>query len=246
MPQAWQQLLKVRMFLTEPPPLGSISPSPGFDRFCVAFLAIDWIVFGSMHFSLHDETRRMLPPWVPFPDAVVVSTGIAEVTVGILMLYRRMRRIAATGSLLLLILLIPAVFHILHDPNALPFSDPNSLPSRLWRLLSVPHNVLMAICSIHLLWKPYPDPWSAAKPEPTGSQSFLIERGLAALLVAFILLLCNTAGLLAVLFGVKSNLLTAVMWMMMCLALGGLTGFLFAVPRANTQVTSRDILSRSS
>src|SRR3954470_13718572 len=85
-------------FLTELPP-GSTPPSPVFDRFCIAFLAIDWIAFGSMHFSLHNETRRMLSGWVPFPNAVVVGTGMAEVTVGTLMLYGRTRRIAAIGSL---------------------------------------------------------------------------------------------------------------------------------------------------
>jgi uncharacterized membrane protein len=238
--RAWTLLQHVWTFLTEPPP-GASPPSPVFDRFCIAFLAIDWIIFGSMHFSLHDDTRRMLPPWVPLPDAVVVGTGIAEVTVGMLMLYGRTRRIAAVGSLVLLFLLIPAVLHILSDDSSLPF-PPNSLPTWLWRLLGIPHNVLMAICSLHLLRKPYPDPRNAFEPEQPDGQTFLIGRGWAVLIVAFILLLCNAAGLLAVLFGVHGDRPTAIMWMMMCLAVGGLLGFLFAVPRTNTRTPSRDIL----
>src|SRR4051812_48034989 len=89
---ARRQLQQVKAFLTEPPPRAT-PPSPIFDRFCIAFLVVDWIVFGSMHFSLHDGTRRMMPLWVPFSDAVVVGTGFAEVTVGMLMLYARTRRI---------------------------------------------------------------------------------------------------------------------------------------------------------
>src|SRR3954464_673434 len=167
-------LRQVWRFLTEPPARAS-PPSPVFDRFCITFLAVDWIVFGSMHFSLHGDTRRMLPSWVPLPDAVVVGTGIAEVSVGMLMLYGRTRRIAALGSLVLLFLLIPAVLHILSDDSSLPF-PPDSVPTRLWRLLGVPHNVLMAICSLHLVRKPYPDPRNAVDPKRSDGQGFLIGR----------------------------------------------------------------------
>jgi uncharacterized membrane protein len=206
------------------------------------FLAVDWIVFGSMHFSLHAETRRMLPPWVPAPDVAVIATGIAEVTVGILLLYGRMRRLAAIGSILLLVLLTPAVFHILYNDGALPFDDPASLPNRLWRLLGVPHNVLMLICSVHLLRKPYPDPWRPAADDVAPRAAPLRWRGWSVLLVAFILLLCNAAGFLAIAVGVPADKPTAYMWMMMCLAFGGLLGFLFAVPRANPDAPGRYLL----
>lgn len=195
-----------------------------------------------MHFSFHGDTLQMLPPWVPLPDAVVVGTGIAEVTIGILMLYGRTRRIAVVGSLVLLILFIPAVFHMLYEKNASPFSNLASLPNWLWRLLIVPHNVLMAICSVHLLRKPYPDPWGVVGPKPLGGRSIVAGPGWAVLLVALLLLLCNAAGFLAVLVGVTVNLPTAQMWMMMCLAVGGLLGFLFAVPRAGTKASSGDTL----
>ena len=32
-----------------------------FDRLSILFLAIDWTIFGSMHFSLLKETTDMLP-----------------------------------------------------------------------------------------------------------------------------------------------------------------------------------------
>jgi hypothetical protein len=157
-----------------------------------------------------------------------------------------MPNLTSNDPLVLLTLLIPAVFRILYNDAALPFSQAgsllNQLLNQLWRLLLVPHNVLMAICSIHLLWKPYPGRWGALEPKPPSGRSLLVGPDGAVLLVAVILLLCNAAGFLAVLLGTQSDVATASMWMMMCLAVGGLLGFLFAVPRANTQVPSRDIL----
>ncbi|MFC7475421.1 DoxX-like family protein [Dankookia sp. GCM10030260] len=217
---------------------GPAPRTPVLDRLCIAVLAVDWIVFGSMHFPLHGETRAMLPPWVPWPDAVVTATGMAEVTIGILMLYGRARRLAAVGSLVLLVLYIPAVAHILSHAAALPF-PPESWPARAWRLLGVPHNVLLAICSVHVIGKPYPDPWDPGAAPPAARHGV---RGGAVLLVAGVLLLCNAAGFLAVLLGVRANLPTAAMWMMMCLAVGGLLGFLFAVPRVNARAESRAAL----
>src|SRR3954471_2409397 len=105
----------VRNFNLLPRPPEPVWPSPFFDRFCIAFLAADWVIFGSMHFSLHDKTVQMLPSCMPFRNAVVICTGVAEVTVGILMLYGRTRRIAGLGSLFLLLVLLPAVFYMLYN-----------------------------------------------------------------------------------------------------------------------------------
>jgi uncharacterized membrane protein len=69
-------------------------PTPNFDRLCVCFLAFDWIFFGSMHFAMHDATVRQIPDlcfakwayWIPMKSALVVITGILEVSTGILIL----------------------------------------------------------------------------------------------------------------------------------------------------------------
>lgn len=235
-----QQAERLWAFLTEPPKQPLLT-SPLLDRACIAFLAIDWIAFGSMHFSLHNETLRMLPSWVPFGNCVVVVSGMAEVCVGLLLLYRRCRRFAALGSLLLLVLFMPSVFQMLYQDASLPFADAAPLASRIWRTLLIPHNVLMAICSLHLLRKPYADPWDDFEEPP--SQRVMFGRAGATLMVAFVLLLCNAAGFLALLAGINGHVLPiAAMWMMMCLAVGGLLGFIFAVPRANSKVESRELL----
>ncbi|TDG07717.1 hypothetical protein E2C05_31465, partial [Paracraurococcus ruber] len=220
-------------WLRGPPRPAAAPPTPGFDRACIWFLAADWIVFGSMHFALPAETRAMLPPWVPWKATVVLASGLLEVTAGLLVCYGPTRRIGALLSLALLVAFIPAVIHILQEPQALP-RPPDHWQSLAWRVLGVPHNLLMAICSLHLIGKPWPDPWAAPPaPRPPAFRSG------AVLVVAGVLLLCNAAGFLAVVLGVPAARPTAYLWMMMCLAVGGLVGFLFAVPRANRDAGSR-------
>ena len=128
--------------------------------------------------------------------------------------------------------------HTAQDDTRPLYCDPAAWPNRLWRILGVPHNVLMAICSLHLVRKPYPEPWRIVVPERKEGRAALVNRGGAAALVALILLLCNTAGFLALISGARDKP-TASMWMMMCLAVGALTGFLFAVPRLNTKTKNQ-------
>jgi uncharacterized membrane protein len=232
---------QVGRYLVEPPPAGLIAPSPTFDRFCVIFLAVDWIGFGSLHFAMHADTLNMIPQWLPFRDAAVVVTGIAEVTTGVLVNYVRLRRTAALVSLFLLILLLPAVVHILSDPTALPWPA-DAWQAQAWRLFGVPHNVFLAICSIHLLRKPYPDPWDPDRAGTADDRTDASGQSGATLLVAVTLLLCNAAGFLAIFLSVTTSFGTAAMWMMMCLAGGGLVGFLFAVPRTNEKAKNTELL----
>ena len=91
----------------------TVQTTPYFDRFCILFLSSEWIIFGSMHFSFHAETVAQLPDWIPEKDMIVVITGTLEVGTGILILVSQVRKWAALSSLILLVLFIPAVYHIL-------------------------------------------------------------------------------------------------------------------------------------
>jgi uncharacterized membrane protein len=228
-------------YIAEPPPTRSDKKSPILDRVCVLALAFDWIYFGSLHFTMHAATLRMMPSWVPFPDLAVVLTGIAEVTTGVLVNYPRLRRGAAVASLILLVLLIPAVVHILSDPNTLPWPE-TAWQAQAWRLLGVPHNIVLGLCSVHLLRKPYPDSWDNERHSSGGVRIRLTNPGGAVMVVAVTLMFCNAAGFLAILLGVHAHMGTAAMWMMMCLAVGGLVGFLFAVPRINEKARNAELL----
>lgn len=63
--------------------------------------------FGPMR---HDMVR-MLPPWVPSPEAVILFTGVCEIAGAIGLLVPRTRRIAAIALVLFLIAVFPANMH---------------------------------------------------------------------------------------------------------------------------------------
>ena len=207
--------------------------TPYFDRLCVLVLSVQWIVFGSMHFSFHDATVAQIPEFIPEKSMVAVITGMLEVTIGILILVPATRRWAAISSLILLGLYIPAVYNILANDSAV--QGLNAPATRtLFRLVLVPNNIFLALCSIHLWRHPGTHPVSAAqmvddvlaRPRP-------INSGRATLIVAVLFLAANCAGFIAILVSPVRELATASLWAMMCLATGAFLGFLFGVPRIN-------------
>jgi uncharacterized membrane protein len=207
-----------------------------FDRIAILVLAAEWILFGSMHFSHIEETERMIP-FGPdsFKHHAAVVTGILEVGAGVLVLVPELRKWAAAASIGLLILLAPAMYHILSEPDSVgtgPVAD-------AFRALLMPNNIFLAICSVHL-WRhpearlarpdrpprPAPRPWTFGDP--------------VTLIVPALLLMANLAGFLALMIGVPGQLGLAYLWAMGCIAAGALIGFLFGVPRANpAAVTGR-------
>jgi uncharacterized membrane protein len=132
----------------------SESATPFFDLFSVYFLAVEWIVFGSMHFFFRDATIAQIPAWIPAKAAITFLTGVLEVGTGILILVPAVRPWAALVSLCLLVLLLPAMIYILVSDKALIGPPAYKL---MFRLILPPNNILLAICSYHLwigLWKP--------------------------------------------------------------------------------------------
>jgi uncharacterized membrane protein len=206
--------------------------SPYFDRLCVAVLAVEWIVFGSIHFSDKQATVAQLPPWLPARELLVVVTGILEVGTGILILVPRFRKWAAASSLFLLACLLPAMIWILYSDSALIGSEAYKTA---FRLILIPNNVFLAICSIHLWYHP-----ELSRLEPcrffgteTSKGSQPLSQGKATLLVAVLLLASNCAGFLAILVSGIRDQPIATLWAMACIAVGAFIGFLFGVPRVN-------------
>jgi uncharacterized membrane protein len=211
-----------------------------FDRLSILFLSIEWIVFGSMHFSLHDETVRMIPNWIPAKSMVATVTGMIEVAIGILVLVPQARRWAASASLVLLALYIPAVYHILASDEAL---SGDAFLQTVVRVVVIPNNIFLAICSVHLLQNPGASLTVASTLDRQGSlQTIWANVDFATLLVATLLLLSNSAGFLAIVIGIPEQRATAYLWAMMCIALGALIGFLFAVPRVNPEIKTNSFL----
>jgi uncharacterized membrane protein len=117
-------------------------------------LAIDWTVFGSMHFFYLSATVAQIPRGFPLPHVIAIVTGIFEVATGLLILLPVTRKWAAMTSLALLILLIPAVIYILWSPGPLDAIHVTGVARTLLLVLLVPHNLLLGICSILVLRHP--------------------------------------------------------------------------------------------
>jgi hypothetical protein len=123
-----------------------------------------------------------------------------------------------------------------HDPDLAG----HSFSATAFRVLLVPHNIFLGICSVYVLR--HPDA-SLFAPTIKSSVSWdLTSSGLAVLLVAGLLLLSNCAGFLAIAVGLPGHQATANLWAMMCIATGALIGFLFAVPRVNPAAKSQSHL----
>lgn len=211
-----------------------------FGRISILVLAIQWIVFGSMHFSHMTETLAQLPDWL-FPEPtqipIVIITGVAEVAVGILILIPETRRAAAMGSLVLLVLLLPAMYNIL-ETGVIPNPD---IPGWL-RTSLVPNNIFLAICSVYLWRNPHlgladPDAAPASSPSPRWWRS----GDMSTPMIAALLLMANCAGFVAAAWPSRDTG-AAVLWAMASIAIGALIGFLFAVPRINPEVKVRSRL----
>ena len=211
-------------------------------RLSVFVLAVEWIFFGSMHFTEFELTKQQIPGWIreSWHTAVAVLTGMIEVTTGILILMRRTRKVAAWTTLGLLAVFLPSIYEMLAHPDVPYFG----VVTNFVRVLLVPNHVFMALCAIYLLkWPDRPDEQVPLTGEGRASAFdafFTGER--ATLMVALIMLAANIAGFLVVMSS-RLGSTTAYLWALMCLAVGGLVGFLFGVPRVSlgekTAVTHR-------
>lgn len=203
-----------------------------FDRIAIWVLSVEWIVFGSMHFSMIDETVHQIP--FSFEQELkhhaAVITGIAEVATGILILVPGFAKRAAWATIGLLILLFPAMYNILYDPSVV-----GTAPwATAFRVALMPNNIFMAICAVHLLRQENP---SLAMPQaraaaPRRRLRRIAREPMPAILAA-LLLMANCAGFLTLSVGVPGSFGLASLWAMGCIAAGALIGFLFGVPRAN-------------
>ena len=117
------------------------------DTACIALLCIEWTVFGSMHFSALQQTIDQIPSVFPAKRAIAIVTGVMEVGTGLLMLVPAARTWAARASLFLLVILLPAMLWIVFVDSA---THSMGSFSGLFRIVILPNNFLLALCSFRL------------------------------------------------------------------------------------------------
>jgi uncharacterized membrane protein len=109
-------------------------------RFFLYLMAVFYIAAGINHFVHPDPYVKMMPPYIPYPDALVFISGVCEGVLGVLLLPAVTRPYAAWGIIALLIAVFPAniqmavdAYHTGHPPLWLALARlPLQLPLVWW------------------------------------------------------------------------------------------------------------------
>lgn len=79
-----------------------------FDQLSLYVMASFYIFAGVMHFLRPKFFLAIVPPYIPNPKAMVLWSGIFEVTFGVGLLIESLRSFSAIGIILLLVAVFPA------------------------------------------------------------------------------------------------------------------------------------------
>ena len=79
----------------------------------LGFVFLWFLIGGIAHFALTDIEMRIVPPFVPWPRAVVLATGVFELLGALGLLLRPLRAAAGIGLFLLTIAVTPANLYML-------------------------------------------------------------------------------------------------------------------------------------
>ena len=86
----------------------------------LAFVFIWFFVGGIMHFVATDTEARIVPPWMPWPVAAVLVSGVFELLGAAGLLLAVTRRAAGVGLFLLTLAVTPAHIYMLQRPELFP------------------------------------------------------------------------------------------------------------------------------
>jgi uncharacterized membrane protein len=79
----------------------------------LGFVFLWFLIGGIAHFAATDLEMRIVPPYIPWPRAAVLVSGVFELLGAIGLLFRSSRRAAGLGLLLLTIAVTPANIYML-------------------------------------------------------------------------------------------------------------------------------------
>jgi uncharacterized membrane protein len=102
-------------------------------------MGLTYVVAGVLHFVAPKVYEQVVPPQFPKPRTLVSLSGVAEVVLGIGVLFERTRRVSAWGLVALLVAVFPANVYMATaddlDLDGVPerFSDPPD--AALWARL---------------------------------------------------------------------------------------------------------------
>jgi uncharacterized membrane protein len=94
-------------------------------------LAVLFVAAGIAHWVRPGIYLKIMPPYLPWPRALVYVSGVAEIVLGVLLLVPRTTHLAAWGLIALLIAVFPANVHMALHPELYPRISPVLLWLRL-------------------------------------------------------------------------------------------------------------------
>ncbi|QLH85094.1 DoxX family protein [Halosimplex pelagicum] len=102
-------------------------------------MGLAYVLAGVLHFVAPDTYERVVPPQFPRPRTLVYLSGIAEVALGVGVLFERTRRRSAWGLIALLVAVFPANVYMAtgdeFEPGDLPEQLRDPRDAALWARL---------------------------------------------------------------------------------------------------------------
>jgi uncharacterized membrane protein len=86
---------------------------------------------GANHFVHTAFYVSIMPPYLPWHTALVYVSGVCEIALGVMLLFRRFERMAAWGMVALIIAVTPANIQMAIHPELYPAYSPAALWTRL-------------------------------------------------------------------------------------------------------------------
>jgi uncharacterized membrane protein len=103
----------------------------------LAFVFLWFFLGGIAHFAITETEMKIVPPYIPWPRAAVLVSGVFELVGAMGLLWRPSRRAAAIGLFALTLAVTPCHVYMLQRPELFP-----TVP--LWALwLRLPIQVLL-------------------------------------------------------------------------------------------------------
>ena len=99
------------------PDRNSPSPAARWRRAGLAFVFLWFAVGGVAHFIATDAEMRIVPPFIPWPRAAVLVSGVFELLGAAGLLWRPTRRAAGLGLFVLTLAVTPAHIYMLQRPD---------------------------------------------------------------------------------------------------------------------------------
>ncbi len=86
----------------------------------LAFVFLWFFIGGLAHFLATATEMRIVPPYVPWPRAAVLVSGVFELLGAAGLLWKPTRRAAGIGLFVLTLAVTPAHFYMLQEPQLFP------------------------------------------------------------------------------------------------------------------------------